>query len=85
MQQLQSGVTAQDGGHHRPGEIPRQRGIHRGADHVGQPKDRHGDIGPTPAQPAGVPLDIHTVAGEALAGRTPATAALGMDNRVVRV
>ena len=73
------------GGHHRAGQVARQRGVHRRTDHVGQPQDGQCDVGSPPAHRPGVALNVHAVPGEAVAGRASATAVLGVDHRIVRM
>ena len=83
MQQLQARVAAEHGRNDRSGQIPRQRGVHRRADHVGQPQNRHCDIGPPAAQSARVALDVEAVLGEPVAEGPTAGAVLGEHDRIV--
>src|ERR1700734_4178800 len=56
VQQLQPGVAAENRRDQRPGQVARQRAIHRRTEHFGQPQDGHRNVGSTPTQPSGVTL-----------------------------
>src|ERR1700749_1888740 len=84
VQELQPGVAAEHRRDQRPSQVARQRGLHRRTNHVGQSQDCHRYVGPTPAQPAGVTLDVEAVFRKAFPERTPAAAALGEQHRIMR-
>jgi hypothetical protein len=61
VQELQPGVEAENGRHHRHREVPGDRGVGLRADPVGHPQGADADVGAAPGEAAHVPLDLDRV------------------------